>query len=86
MQAVREDGIALTRCGQLRPYQDSVYAGTVDARNEAEARAKLAAMRHAKVILDKQGGGEQWSSPYFTQFAADGDGRWKFTIVEEYTG
>lgn len=84
--ATRTDGIELTRCGQSRPYQDSVYAGTLVATDEAEARQKLAAMRHTKVILDKQDKGENWSSPYFTKFNAIGDGKWEFTIVEEYTG
>jgi len=82
----RKDGIELTRCGQARPYQDSVYSGTVEANDEAEARAKLATMRRAKVIRDKQDKGEHWSSPYFTKFRAIGEGKWEFTIVEEYTG
>ena len=80
-----KDGIELTQCGQPRPYADSVYAGTVKAESEQEAKEKLAKMRHRKAILEKQDE-VAWSSPYFTQFVKIDEGKWKFTIIEEYTG
>jgi len=81
-----KNAIELTRAGQSAPYKDSVYAGTVTATSEAEARAKLAEMRHCETILDKQDKGDRWSSPYFTKFAEIETGRWEFIIVEKFTG
>jgi hypothetical protein len=77
--------IKLTQCGQPRPYADSIFAGTVEAQSEEEARKKLASMRHTTEILDKQSP-EEWSRPYFTSFRQAGPGEWAFRIVEEYTG
>ena len=79
------DGIELTQCGQVRPYADTVHAGTVEAADEADARSKLAAMRSVNVILDHQDK-ERWSTPYFSLFRQVEPGKWAFRIVEEYTG
>jgi len=79
------NGIELTQCGQQRPYADSVYAGTIEAASEADARAKLAAMRSVALILDHQDK-ERWSMPYFSLFRQVKPGKWAFRIVEEYTG
>jgi hypothetical protein len=82
---MERDGIKLTQCGQLGPYQDSVYAGTVTAESEEEARSKLAKMRFVGTILDRQDA-ENWHRPYFTRFAKSGEREWTFRIVQEYTG
>jgi hypothetical protein len=83
---VKDSSILLTQCGQAGPYQDSVYAGTVIADNEQDARAKLQAMRQVREpIFDKQDA-ERWSFPYFTEFRQIEPHKWKFRIVEEYTG
>lgn len=79
------EGIDLKQCGQPGPYQDSVYAGTVTAESEEEAKKKLAALRLVPEIFAKQDS-EKWSRPYFTKFAKAGDNTWEFRIVEEYTG
>ena len=78
-------GIDLTQCGQLRPYADSEYAGTVDAKSEEDAKAKLAAWCQVDRIFDKRSR-ENWAAPYFKFFRLDEPGRWQFRIVEEYTG
>ena len=83
--ATQDNGIELTQCGQQGAYADSVYAGTVLAESEEDARSKLAKMRHAPLILDKQDR-EQWHRPYFTKFRESAPGKWEFRIVEEYTG
>lgn len=81
------DSIQLTQCGQPRAYADSIFAGSVWAESEAEAREKLQAMRGTtKPILDRQGKGDEWSRAYFTKFHHVGSGKWEFRIVEEYTG
>lgn len=85
MPTISKDGIELTQCGQPRSYADSVYAGTVEAASESEAREKLAKMRHVPAIRDKQDK-EHWSSPYFTEFTMTEEGKWRFRIIEEYTG
>lgn len=76
--------IDLTRCGQPRPYADSVWEGTVTANSEQAARDKLAEMLYGEVILDRQDK-EFWSRPYFTRFTRIEDGKWEFRIVEEFT-
>jgi hypothetical protein len=73
-----------TQCGQPRAYADSIYAGTVWADSEQEAREKLAKMRYTE-ILDKQDK-ERWHLPYFTKFRAVKPREWEFSITEEYTG
>lgn len=78
------NGIELTQCGQPRHYADSIYAGTVTAESEAEAREKLTKMRGVREILDRQDK-DRWSCPYFTEFDQVEPGKWKFHIVEEYT-
>lgn len=79
------EGIQLTQCGQPRPYSDSIYAGTITAESEQVARERLAKMRHCKEILNCQSK-ERWSSPYFTEFIDVSPGKWRFRIIEEYTG
>jgi len=82
---MERDGIKLTQCGQLGPHQDSVYAGTVTAESEEDARRKLAKMRFVDAIFDTQDK-DKWSFPYFTRFEKTGEHEWTFRIVEEYTG
>ena len=77
-------GIELTQCGQPRPYADSIYAGTVIAETEEDARRRLAKLLHTDKILDKQSA--EWWRPYFTRFEKTEDNTWKFRIVREYTG
>ncbi len=78
--------IKLTQCGQARPYADSIYAGTVQADTEQQARDDLQKMRGGNLpIYDKQDK-ENWHMPYFTEFREIEPGLWKFCIVEEYTG
>ena len=79
------NGIEFTQCGQPRPYADSIYAGVVTADSEDDARAKLAKMRGREAIFDKQDR-DRWSHPYFTTFSLIEPGKWRFHIVEEYTG
>ncbi len=82
---MKDESIKLTQGGQFRPYADSVFAGTVTAETEADARAKLAKMREVDEIFDRQHP-EKWSFPYFTRFAQVEPNKWEFRIVEEYTG
>ena len=77
--------IELTQNGQPRPYADSIYEGTVIAESEEEARSKLAEMRFVASIRDKRDK-EIWYAPYFTEFKQVESGKWKFRIIEEYTG
>ena len=82
----KNNRIKTTQYGQPRPYADSVYAGTIHAESEQQARDDLQLMRGAsKPILDDRKG-ESWSRPYFTEFKEIEPGLWKFRIVEEYTG
>jgi hypothetical protein len=84
---MKDNGIKLTQCGQPRPYADSIYAGTVTAESEQEARDKLQEMRGTtRPILDKQGGGDDWSRSYFTKFRKSGESVWEFSITQPYTG
>ena len=80
--------ITFTQAGQLRPYGDSIYAGTVKAATEQEARDELQKGRgYNRPILDKQAKelGECFR-PYFTVFKEIEPGIWKFSITEAYTG
>jgi hypothetical protein len=79
--------ITFTQVGQLRPYGDSIYAGTVKAATEQEARDALQKSRGGnRPILDKQAKefGECFR-PYFTLFKEIEPGIWKFSITEIYT-
>ena len=83
----KNPNIKLIQCGQERAYGDSIYAGTIRAESEQQARDGLQEMRGTnKPILDKQDRGHEWSRPYFTEFREVEPGLWKFRIVEEYTG
>jgi hypothetical protein len=84
MPTATKDGITLTHCGQQRRYGDSIYAGTVEAATEAEAKEKLAKMRGVKEILPAYDN-VKWSSAHFTVFAKLEDGKWRFKIVEVWT-
>ena len=83
---MNDPSITLTQSGQSRAYGDTIYAGTVVAQSEEEARAKLQAMRGLnKPIYDKQDK-DDWAFPYFKRLTKAGDNEWAFVIVREYTG
>ena len=75
--------INFTHVGQAGPYRDSIYAGTIEANSEREARKVLAANRGVKVINDEQT--VNWWEPYFREFKLIRPGVWKFSIVEAFT-
>lgn len=76
--------INYTQTGQAGPYKDSIYAGTIEARSEREARAILAKTRGVPAIHNDSDP-VKWFEPYFREFKKIGNGVWKFTIIEAFT-
>lgn len=80
------EGLEMTQAGQPYPYKDSIYAGTIEAENEENARDKLKRMKgESRPLQDKQDK-ENWHWPYLDEFEKVEDGKWRFKIIEAYTG
>ena len=81
----KKSAITYTDRGQPYPYADSVFAGTVEAETEAEARAILANMRFVESLPDRVDA-ENWHMPYLERFKLVREGVWHFRVIERYAG
>lgn len=77
--------IEYTQRGQSHSYGDSIYAGTVKASSEEEAREKLEEAREVSKIYYKDQD-RPWHCLYFARLEKVAENTWKFKIVRPYTG
>lgn len=76
--------ITWTQQGQPRPYADSIFAGTVTAESEADARVLIVKARYNNPIYNIGEPCEWWQSR-FTKFKMVESGKWEFSVTQPYT-
>lgn len=84
-EMIEELKITLTQSGQLRPYGDSIFAGTVEADSEQEARDKLQKLRQSPNPIADKGHQGCWALAYIDELTEVSKGKWKFRIIEPST-